>query len=507
MSLYSNPPPLVRERDRKRDLRVSASLSLIPITNMAEESSIATSSATPNWWPDLHANSLSSWSSNSNPWHPQNPNSNSSGEEDLSISNQSGLSVDSSRHLVESAPANDFIGETASDNQLWSHVLFAGSRGELNNSIEIGDNSINMLSSKSLSIGMFEPACDYLKKMDTSWEFTNQPSLNNFEKHYNGFNESLIESERLTKLSNLVNNWSIAPPDSRINHPFDSQSCNISLSSTMDRFSPSDLCHMKQRVSNSDLYSGYGHEMKVKDEYQIGLNNSLVGNNNKYYYGVAEVPYTSTRSFADVMSFNSILSKPSMDVHASKPLLKSLNLSDSKKQGVQTSSHGTISTCHTVSRSNIRGHGISSEGKKKRSEEINSETALKKPKHETSALSSSKLQIPKVKLGVGDKITALQQIVSPFGKTDTASVLGETIGYIKYLQEQVQLLSNPYTKTNVNKDPWGGLDRKDRGGDIMFDLKSRGLCLVPISCTPQAYRDNSGSDYWSTPTYRGCLYR
>ncbi|GFY90982.1 hypothetical protein Acr_07g0011780 [Actinidia rufa] len=333
---------------------------------MAEESSIATSSATPNWWPDLHANSLSSWSSNSNPWHPQNPNSNSSGEEDLSISNQSGLSVDSSRHLIESAPANDFIGETASDNQLWSHVLLsAASRGELNNSIEIGDNSINMLSSKSLSIGMFEPACDYLKKMDTSWEFTNQPSLNNFEKHFNGFNESLIESERLTKLSNLVNNWSIAPPDSGINHPFDSQSCNISLSSTMDRFSPSDLRHMKQRMSNSDLYSGYGHEMKVKDEYQIGLNNSLVGNN-KYYYGVAE--------------------------------------------------------------------------------------------------------------------------------TDTASVLGETIGYIKYLQEQVQ-------------DPWGGLDRKDRGGDIMFDLKSRGLCLVPISCTPQAYRDNSGSDYWSTPTYRGCLYR
>jgi len=91
------------------------------------------------------------------------------------------------------------------------------------------------------------------------------------------------------------------------------------------------------------------------------------------------------------------------------------------------------------------------------------------------------VQAPKVKLG--DKITALQQIVSPFGKvtthfaltlsffrflffmniynqqcstflttyfiimiiffvefqTDTASVLFEAIGYIKFLQEQVQV--------------------------------------------------------------------
>ncbi|CAL5361809.1 unnamed protein product [Camellia sinensis] len=101
------------------------------------ETSIATSPATLNWWPDLHVSSLSSWSSNTNtnnnnPWQPQNPNSNSSGEEDVSIStsftnasNQSSLSVDleSSRHIVESASANELIGKTASDNQLWSHVL------------------------------------------------------------------------------------------------------------------------------------------------------------------------------------------------------------------------------------------------------------------------------------------------------------------------------------------------------------------------------------------------
>jgi hypothetical protein len=40
-------------------------------------------------------------------------------------------------------------------------------------------------------------------------------------------------------------------------------------------------------------------------------------------------------------------------------------------------------------------------------------------------------QSPKVNLG--EKIMALQQIMSPFGKTDTASVLLETITYIKFL--------------------------------------------------------------------------
>uniref|UniRef100_A0A5B7BVS3 BHLH domain-containing protein n=1 Tax=Davidia involucrata TaxID=16924 RepID=A0A5B7BVS3_DAVIN len=509
------------------------------------ESSVATSSSTPSWWPNLHASSLSSWSTNTNQWHPPNPNSNSSCEEDVSIStsftnasNHSGLSVDSSRRLVDqSTSTNELIGETASDNHLWNHVLLSvGSSGELQNSQDVGENLLDAIPSKNLSTGMFEPAFDYLKKIDNSWEFTNLTSFNNFEKHYNGFNESLIESERLNKLSNLVSNWSIAPPDPEINHQFDPRSCSISLGSRMDQYSQSDLCHVKQTVSDSTSCGGginrnfasfscYGHDLKMENEhpeietpagallrrsfnsngigYQVGLNNSIVGDNGKNYYGITDVPCNNARSFTDVISFSSE-TKPLVDIHATKSVLKSLNLSDCKKQVLQTSSpfQPTVSACHTLTRINRRGHGITNEGKKKRTEE-NSETVLKKPKQENSIVSSGKIQVPKVKLG--DKITALQQIVSPFGKTDTASVLWEAIGYIKFLQEQVQLLSNPYMKTTVSKDLWGGLDRKDRG-DAKVDLKSRGLCLVPISCTPQVYRDNTGSDYL-TPTYRGCLYR
>lgn len=102
------------------------------------ETSVATSSSIPNWWPadnHVHASSWSNTTSNINPWNnPQNPNSNnsrSSGEEDVSMStsftnasNHSGLTVESSRRLVESVANNELIGETPSDhNHLWNHVF------------------------------------------------------------------------------------------------------------------------------------------------------------------------------------------------------------------------------------------------------------------------------------------------------------------------------------------------------------------------------------------------
>lgn len=504
---------------------------------MAEEcteSSVATSSSTPpNWW-DLHVSSLSSWN-NSNPWHNQNPNSNSSCEEDVSIStsftnasNHSGLTVESSRRLVETASSNELIGEHASDNNIWSHVLLSvGSNGELQTNQEAEENFVDALSSKSMSTGMFEPACDYLKKLDNSWEFTNSStSFNNFEKHITGFGESVLDNERLCKLSNLVSTWSIAPPVADANRQFEPQTCNISLSSSVDHYSNPDPCdHMKQTFGDStscglgtrnpSLYSCYGHNPKVENEsresdaplallrrpfnnngvgYQVELNNSLVGDNARYYGMPNSTSCSRLRSFADIISFGSRIGKPLMDIHAPNPSLKSLNSSVHKKQGLQTSS---------LTRINGKGQAATSEGKRKRSED-GSDSSLKKPKHESPTASTAKAQAPKVK--ITDRITALQQIVSPFGKTDTASVLFEAIQYIKFLQEQVQLLSNPYMKTNPHKDPWGGLDRKDKG-ETKPDLKSRGLCLVPISCTPQIYRENTGSDYWSTPAYRGCLYR
>jgi len=69
-------------------------------------------------------------------------------------------------------------------------------------------------------------------------------------------------------------------------------------------------------------------------------------------------------------------------------------------------------------------------------------SAPKKARVQTSSSAQSTLKVRKERLG--DRITALHQIVSPFGKTDTASVLQETISYISFLLSQIEVLSFPY---------------------------------------------------------------
>nr|CAN67722.1 hypothetical protein VITISV_006021 [Vitis vinifera] len=103
-----------------------------------------------------------------------------------------------------------------------------------------------------------------------------------------------------------------------------------------------------------------------------------------------------------------------------------------------------------------------------------------------------KYQVKKEKLG--ERITALQQLVSPFGKTDTASVLHEAMGYIRFLQDQVagvvfSILANP-AFIGPHEGGENGEEKSSK------DLRSRGLCLVPVECTEHV-ANNNGADYWS----------
>ncbi|KAL5675650.1 hypothetical protein ACJX0J_011781, partial [Zea mays] len=50
---------------------------------------------------------------------------------------------------------------------------------------------------------------------------------------------------------------------------------------------------------------------------------------------------------------------------------------------------------------------------------------------------------------IGERVAALQQLVSPFGKTDTASVLQEASGYIRFLHQQLQVGVPPVTARMV----------------------------------------------------------
>ncbi|KAG6506773.1 hypothetical protein ZIOFF_032102 [Zingiber officinale] len=115
-------------------------------------------------------------------------------------------------------------------------------------------------------------------------------------------------------------------------------------------------------------------------------------------------------------------------------------------------------------------------------------------------------------------------------KTDTASVLHEAIEYIKFLHNQVRVLSAPYLK-NGHPVPQMKVIRSMEYIIVPFleyllliiiiiillrrqdsekskecvaqnqDLRSRGLCLVPISST-FAVANEIPTDFW-TPTFMG----
>ncbi|KAH6773778.1 basic helix-loop-helix DNA-binding superfamily protein [Perilla frutescens var. hirtella] len=126
------------------------------------------------------------------------------------------------------------------------------------------------------------------------------------------------------------------------------------------------------------------------------------------------------------------------------------------------------------------------------------EPAFKRQRIETpSPLPTFKVRKEKL----GDRVTALQQLVSPFGKTDTASVLHEAIEYIKFLHDQVNALSTPYLKYG---SPPVQRQKGDKGKDeegVTKDLKGRGLCLVPISSTFPVAAETT-TDFW-TPSFAG----
>ncbi|CAN6335934.1 unnamed protein product [Urochloa humidicola] len=164
-------------------------------------------------------------------------------------------------------------------------------------------------------------------------------------------------------------------------------------------------------------------------------------------------------------------------------------------------------------------------------------SAIKKPRVQASSSAQSTLKVRKERLG--DRITALHQIVSPFGKTDTASVLQETIGYIRFLLGQIEALSYPYmghgNGTSMQNGPMGernpGLfpeypgqllnhnnnttgtqqpavqqpdEQQSMNDEAKKDLRSRGLCLVPVSCTSHFGGDNA-ADYWAPAPLGGIL--
>ncbi|XP_011625214.1 transcription factor bHLH113 [Amborella trichopoda] len=169
----------------------------------------------------------------------------------------------------------------------------------------------------------------------------------------------------------------------------------------------------------------------------------------------------------------------------SAPSIPGISGSDSSSSGSSNSSRPKSS----VIRSDVGEASIEHKKHSGSVEHGNGEAGVqfKKPKVDSSA--SVPLKVRKEKLG--ERITALQQLVSPYGKTDTASVLHEAMGYIRFLHDQVQVLSTPY----LQRIPPSSL-REAGEEESKYDLRSRGLCLVPVSCTLHVASSN-GADFWA----------
>ncbi|XP_057734720.1 transcription factor bHLH113-like [Arachis stenosperma] len=129
----------------------------------------------------------------------------------------------------------------------------------------------------------------------------------------------------------------------------------------------------------------------------------------------------------------------------------------------------------------------------------NSNNKKNKTENPPSSTSSGHAKQKKEKLG--ERIAALQQLVSPFGKTDTASVLHEAMGYIRFLHDQVQVLCSPYLQRLPSSSSSPSSFQHQCGEEEGLkedkrDLKSMGLCLIPLQSTLHVSSTN-GADFWS----------
>ncbi|KAJ4877421.1 Transcription factor bHLH112 [Raphanus sativus] len=138
--------------------------------------------------------------------------------------------------------------------------------------------------------------------------------------------------------------------------------------------------------------------------------------------------------------------------------------------------------------------------------------SLKRAKNDESPSKKQRISTPsplptfKVrKENLRDQITSLQQLVSPFGKTDTASVLQESIEYIKFLHDQVIVLSTPYMKQGASVQQQHQESGKNQNGNENQELRAHGLCLVPVSSTFPVANETT-VDFW-TPTFGGSSFR
>ncbi|RWV80499.1 hypothetical protein GW17_00058225 [Ensete ventricosum] len=340
-------------------------------TSVASSSSVSANS----WW-EIPANSVSIRSSVSQQWpRPSLRSASSRDEDNISVCNTTSF-ADVSPHsgLSMNSSSVGLSGEPVENHHLWNQVLLnVGSGGDMrgNHEVDDGENLLEVMTSKGFTPDeMFEPACDYLKKLDGSWEFASPLSLNGFKKQSSNYTGStIVQVAGVTKdISEMVSKWSIAPPNPQLDRHVAPSACSFPITPPMAQYSTSNVAHAKHEILHPPSYPGgemarerstgymsyYDRIIEGESHHQdmgvaatsflrngVGYHQvSAVGLDNKFCAaGTSELPWTSTRSLSDLISFSGCLNKLPVDVlRPSRPYLKGSDSSDSRKHGHDSSS-------------------------------------------------------------------------------------------------------------------------------------------------------------------------
>ncbi|TKW24922.1 hypothetical protein SEVIR_3G082200v4 [Setaria viridis] len=333
---------------------------------------------------------------------------------------------------------------------------------------------------------------------------------------------------------------------------------SVLFSQQFPHTSSGQLAHMNGAAGSlPSMHDGGGQENHMPESWSQMLLGGLVGDHERYS-ATAALLSKGLESWGDqaacmaaLKEEGSAMPQPAYNFYGShlaggdhempaaggaKSQLSQMLLQASSPRSCITTSLGSnmLDFSNTAPAPEMRSHHHHSDN----SSECNSTatgSAIKKPRVQASSSAQSTLKVRKERLG--DRITALHQIVSPFGKTDTASVLQETIGYIRFLLSQIEALSYPYmghgNGTSMQNGPMGernpGLfpeypgqllnhnsntgaqqpavqpdEQQGANEEAKKDLRSRGLCLVPVSCTSHFGGDNA-ADYWAPAPLGGIL--
>ncbi|KAM6564642.1 hypothetical protein CsatB_024640 [Cannabis sativa] len=429
----------------------------------------------------------------------------------------------------------DRINNTTTGNNWNPSINFLNNNGINNSSIvypngEIGYSRLWPSSTSSSSISPLITTQDLMigynntcPTTTTSDHLQQQSSTNNNDHDHDGDDHetTLVKEEPTDSFSKLkINNNISTTPSSpysdieKSNYLFSTMFNNINKPINNyhhhHHHSHQDFYSFIQSQTNNSTFTDHDHDHDINSTSLLMLNNnnsSSHNNNNNGGFNSLLLQGNTTNNNLDLLisPTSCSSSSPSSSVHNS-----SNNNNNNLSLYSQTNSttplgHGHHHHHHDMqeySRSNSSNMSTRSSSSLLNEVTIRSKRPSSFPETKEYSRAESKkskstsisrttsnppLKVRKEKLG--DRIAALHRLVAPFGKTDTASVLTEAIGYIQFLHDQVQTLSMPYMKSVQQTKPPRKIQQvhglgNEEETELMkkVDLRSRGLCLVPLSC-------------------------